>query len=587
MGLAAVPASVVAFAWSYNLAQSGSDWVHEIFWLGMALALAGTCSVVRFATNTRAAAIAMTAVIALVFSVPKFLRSPSYFNFYDELAHLRSTAGLMDGSGLWNTNPVTPAVAYYPGLHLVTGAVSRITGMSLFATGNLVVVLARVAGCLALYLLAERLLHRPRVAFVAVLVYAANPAFFFFDAQFAYESLALPLVIVVTALAGLQITSTDQPRWFLGFSLIIGIAVIVTHHASSYVLLGILLMFYAMSWLFSGAVAVDTRRSLGLLTLILGALALAWLVFVAPYTETYLGPYVKTNLLSLLDYFHGTRHTRALFSGLPVPVYEEIGSYVSIAASAVMFSWGARVLFRQSRAASHRPVVAALISLGLVYFLSLPVAWILADQVAKRTWEFAFIGLAPVAAAAISRSWASGRFGAVVAGLALSALFVGGAATRTGEHIRFPGPYLPSADPRSLTSNVFVAAQWLQRAHGSGNRVMGDRDIAAGFAAYGSQQPVTYDYFGFRDWTVFFPLTLDSSVINELDRSQTQYLAVDLRTSMFAPLTGWYFSPIEPFAYSGIAIPRQSLEKFVPPRFERVYDNGDVIIYQYLGHMRS
>jgi hypothetical protein len=50
---------------------------------------------------------------------------------------------------------------------------------------------------LVLFLLYERAGGSARLASVATLVYAANPSLLFFDAQFAYESLALPLALFV------------------------------------------------------------------------------------------------------------------------------------------------------------------------------------------------------------------------------------------------------------------------------------------------------------------------------------------------------------------------------------------------------
>ena len=52
-----------------------------------------------------------------------------------------------------------------------------------------------------MFLLAERIVRAPAAALLAAVVFMANPAFMFFDAQFAYESLALPLVMVVLLLA--------------------------------------------------------------------------------------------------------------------------------------------------------------------------------------------------------------------------------------------------------------------------------------------------------------------------------------------------------------------------------------------------
>ena len=75
------------------------------------------------------------------------------------------------------------------------------TGLSEFVAGNIVIgaLHALIAG--ALFLLYEQVADSPRVALLSVLVFAANPAFVFFDSYFAYESFALPLAASAVAAA--------------------------------------------------------------------------------------------------------------------------------------------------------------------------------------------------------------------------------------------------------------------------------------------------------------------------------------------------------------------------------------------------
>src|SRR6185437_14151363 len=135
------------------------------------------------------------------------------------------------GGALDAANPLNAVVTDYPGLHLVTAVVAGATGGSVLVTGTVVVVLARIAGCLAVYLLAERLVRAPGTALLAVVVFVANPAYAFFDAQYSYESLAAPIVavVLVAATRGAYVAAGVLTAF-----------VTVTHHGSSYVLAAIL-----------------------------------------------------------------------------------------------------------------------------------------------------------------------------------------------------------------------------------------------------------------------------------------------------------------------------------------------------------
>jgi hypothetical protein len=177
------PLSGLGFVAAFAVANRGGAHVHELYWAAMATGLATAAGVVASAVDRRRAAAVVTGVLAVLLSLPKLLRAPQYFNFYDEQAHLRAAQDLLDGAALFGNNPLNRVVTDYPGLHALTATVSAVTGGSPFTAGSAVVVLARVAGCLAVFVLAERLVPAPGAALLAVVVFVANPAFIFFDAQ--------------------------------------------------------------------------------------------------------------------------------------------------------------------------------------------------------------------------------------------------------------------------------------------------------------------------------------------------------------------------------------------------------------------
>jgi hypothetical protein len=580
--LAGLPAAGALLAWSYTLAWRGGGFVHEVFWAAIVLLLLSATAAAALAADSRRMCFWLAAAVAALLSAPKLLRAPLYFNFYDELAHWRAVQQLLEGHALLGQNPLNKAVAFYPGLHAVTAAVAAATGWSVFTAGNVVTVGAHCLSGAAVYLLAERLLGRPRTALLAALVFMANPAFLYFDAQFAYESLALPLVCVALMLAlRLPDAGWRERPVLLAATAAVTVAVVVTHHASSYVLAGILAAVAAAAFLRRPREPAWPHLA-GLAGLAAGTAAL-WLLTAARFTLAYLGPYVTSNLGSVPAFLQRHESTRTLFAGSTIPRYEILASFASVLAIAGLFAVGLWLLWRD-RERRWDTGWWTLVLLSMAYFVSLPMVALRVDQAAKRLWEFAFLGLAPVCALAMARlARRAGWAGLPAVALILLVLFIGGVSTRSGEHIRFPGPYVPSADPRSLTPEVVASARWLLGAEGPGNRVMGDRTVASGFGAYGEQTPVEWAYEGWRPWDVFQPTQLGPGVFAELDRSRTGWVAVDRREAGAPPLTGWYFDGSEPGAFTGQPLREAALDKFDAAPFERRYDNGHLVLYRYPG----
>ena len=95
--------------------------------------------------------------------------------------------------------PVSP---HSPGLELATSAVHWGTGLPLMACQIVVVALARTVLVLGLYLLGSRLAGSARGGGIVVLLYAASPQFWFFNAQFSYQTVALAMVMLHLLPAG-------------------------------------------------------------------------------------------------------------------------------------------------------------------------------------------------------------------------------------------------------------------------------------------------------------------------------------------------------------------------------------------------
>src|SRR5207302_1515221 len=151
-----------------------------------------------------------------------------------------------------------------------------------------------------------------RLAGLGAALYAANANFLFFSAQFSYESLALPLLVMVLAFVADRDEMKDRRRSVWTIPILLGtIAVIVTHHLSSYALL---VTLAALSLLYF---AVSRRaRARGPWPFALFALAAtaAWLGVVASSTVGYLTPVITNAISSTIHTLAGESAPRRLFA---------------------------------------------------------------------------------------------------------------------------------------------------------------------------------------------------------------------------------------------------------------------------------
>ncbi len=565
-------------AWS-----SDTSGVHVLFWLASAVMVVTVVGLV-IAGPTRISGFATSLSLGLLLFIPKLLHSPLFFNYFDELAHWTTLSKLDQGSGLFLENPINKAVEFYPGLESAAGVLVSATGMSEFAAGNILI------GCLhallagALFLFYERIAESPRVALLSVMIYAANPAFVFFDSYFAYESFALPLAASALAAAVLSERMSRRTAYgLLGVAFALCLVVVVSHHATAWVIAGLLLLLglgaiWERGWAWSFSKRMIALGSAA--TLAVGV----WLVFVAPYTFNYVAPTFTESADAVGRFAGGNTQHRHLFYRSTEPFYEKYGSYLAVFLLAGAFAYAVLVLMRR-KATRREHLTTPMTIVGALYFLSLPIAFLVSNNAVTRVWEFAFLGVAPLVAVALADLLVSQRLlGKVLAGAAVFVIFLGGIVSRTSLQQGLPGTYEPTADPRSMTGDVLAASDWLLENYGPGHVLIGDRTAFAVFGSYGRQRALSGQNTGTRPWRVFFPRRITNPVQFELNDHDVEFLVVDRRISTLLPRIGWYYSENEPGAGARQRpLPLQRLEKFDhSPLFERVYDNGNIRIYRYL-----
>ena len=90
--------------------------------------------------------------------------------------------------------------SFYPGLKLATTGVHWLTGLPLVGAQILVVLLARSVLVMALLTLVRRGTGSGTADGLAVLLYTASPQFYFLEAQFSHQAVAIALLVALVCL---------------------------------------------------------------------------------------------------------------------------------------------------------------------------------------------------------------------------------------------------------------------------------------------------------------------------------------------------------------------------------------------------
>ena len=583
-----VGAPLVVLAYAYAAGHRTNQLVFDLFWVGfLAFALPLAWRAVSFATPSGERWVLIGALGAWDF-VPKLLRDPSGPLYSDELAHVRQAADVAGSGHLYGSNSLIPLIPQFPGEQALLAALHEITGLSIWAGGELVLAFFHVATVLGMMLLGQRLLNNRRAGAAAAVVYCASPGFMFFDSQLSYESLGLPLLIW-TLVAAAHLTGPDRsvvPRGWVSFGTVTGLACVVTHHLSSYVCAGMLIVLAGADAAWrrrdAGRTPTSGARHLPVLAAIVTTAAVAWLIIEARGVFSYYAPYTGGGVSQLLRLLHRTTAARHLFGGTTSPEYEVICAFIAPIAVVVVVVAG--VALRRRLLAAGPTLVALSAAGALAYFASLPFALTTSgSEGARRSWSFAYIGLSLLAAflvdhtlvkmalrpaalrgALVTRT--TRRVGrhlpAALFGVVLGAVLIGNTASSVDVEYRFPGPYVYGSDTRSMTAELRFLSGWFA-SQGANLGVVTDRYTGlalAGFSGQNVAQPST----GFPVWDLY----LDSAgppraLLAEVGNSPYSYLVVDAAMARHIPAIGIYFTAGEPGAGNHTApVPVSNLARY-------------------------
>jgi hypothetical protein len=547
------------------------------FWTGLAFILLPSAAVLLLSRQNKEVRLAVALGFGLALYLSKVVYEPTVFTFHDEFAHYRNAVNLLSSGGLFGYNPLIRATAYYPGLAAATDVVVHLTGLSVYTSGLILIGCARLTLIGALFLMTERLFGSPRAAGIAVLVYAGNPNFLYWDAQYAYESLALPLaVLAIFLIAQRRGTAPSLPAALS--SMLVALAVVVTHHVTAWALATLLLVWTAAAWLRkrNGSGYIPVLPAL----MTAGAVAV-WLVAVASITVGYIGPVVSRAAAQGLQLALHHQTSRTLFASAgqtaKAPFWEDAAA---IASTLVIIAVLPVALYFMRRA--RLPIVGKLLAFSsLLWVALLPLRFTAGGQeTANRSSEFAYLGIALCFAFVLESFLDSAAWQRILALGIVALVFVGGVAVSWNYPQRLAPDYREASAWGTVTADDQALAQWMLTTLGPEHRVATDTETGLAIGSIGRQDILTSAEDNAEIWRIFYPTTVNNEVVAELRRERVQYVVVQL-SLLRAPVGTPRFDSSEPAQDYDGPLHAISLSKFnTSPLFHEIYSAGTLRVYQ-------
>jgi hypothetical protein len=513
----------------------------------------------------------------------KLFRDAPLFTFSDEFPHAFNANQITASHHLFHANSILKVTPYYPGLEGATSALTRITGISSYAAGAFVVGFARLTLVGALFLLFRRVSGSARTAGLAAAIYTCSFNFLFWVAQYSYESLALPLLLVIMmALAEREAKGREALRaWTVPIVLAMA-AVLVTHHLTSYALIAFFAAIAVAYWYVKRSWSPPNPWRFAVLAAVL---ALAWLLIVATSTIGYLSPVLSGAIKSIVHTVSGESPPRELFGKADsavgdTPLVARALAVLAIAILVAGLPFGLREVWRRHR---RQPFALVFLVSAVAFFATLvlrlaPPAW----ETGNRLSEFLFVGLAFVLAYAgfeLLRRWPKRQRlvrGLLAGGISLA--LIGNAISGWPWDSQLARPLKISASGQTVVSPPLAMAEWADRNVTRGRfaaptadanllLVPGDKTVLAG------PHPDVVDILEDPDlagWQL--PLLRDHKL---------RYVVSDLRPAAADGLRGYYFSTTgsdEGRLPTGVTVKFNRI-----PGVARVYANGPITVFDLRG----
>jgi hypothetical protein len=531
----------------------------------------------------------------------RIVRAPLFFVDHDEYLHWNMALDLQEFGRLFLIDTLFPIGQNFPGLAILTSALTSLSGLSVHAAGLLILFAARLVFVGSLFLLVERLTASARIAALCCVFYMASSTFVFFDTHFAYQSVALPLMVFLFAL---EARLRDAPRReaivLLAAAIVVLGAISITHHMTSYATAAILLLYCGLEIGRGGSFQQLCR--LAILTYAAVVFPLLWSSAASTSNSSYLGPLLANGLNDLRAIFQ-FEMPRQLFTGSDgevAPLWQRamtLGSVglISLGLALGFFkslAWNGARLPSRGRFADvivylaartrGRQVALTLLAIGFpvgMAFRLTSSGW----EIGNRITPFAFLGvglvLAVLVAAGLQGRSRSLWRAAPVAAVAVIGV-IGGIISGEGRLVLVPARYLVSADAASVEPMGIDTARWTKEWIGPRHRFAADRISRLLLAVHGRQQVSTTLHHGYDAGLLLTAETLGPNERDILKRLDLDYVLADLRLTTGRSLVGTYFDGgLSDQMLDGPPSARAFLKFNDIAGAHRVFDNGHAVIF--------
>jgi hypothetical protein len=559
-----------------TLARSGRSRPDYLFWLGLLLIVIPIAFRLLARNVARYERIALVLVVTLELYFVKVAWSPIEFTLADEFVHWFNVDQILSTKALFSHNPILSVTSRYPGIETATAGLVSVTGLSTVHAGLVIVGISKILLMLALFLLFEEITDSPRLAGLGALLYTANGNFLFFSATFKYESLALPLVVVSALGVEKWRRNPDYRTLWAAIALLAITCTIITHHISSYLLFG----YLAAASVTHVLIKREIGRSPLPFALFSGAATVAWLIFVAGETRSYVRQIFGRAFTGFVETV-STRQGRAPLTnseGVSAPAWEHLAAFGFVALLALALPIALWRVWRTYR--TNVPVLvlsaAAIGYLGSFGLRLSPAAW----ETGNRASEFLFVGTAlmlSLVALELTRRTSFSRGWVAVFGLATTLVFVGSNTGGQPNDLRLPLPLRVEADGHILAPQGYVVADWAAANLGSRAKIVADEANRRLLMVRGASG---FDYGHGRTWGAQFLLQSDAVSALTLDvirQYNLRYVVADRRKLSWDNSRGYYFTASS-----------DEVRRFPPAyalKFERLrgtqrlVDTGDIVVF--------
>ncbi|TBZ94252.1 hypothetical protein [Rhizobium leguminosarum] len=594
--------ALIVAALAANASRLGEGWAVPTFYTAIAAIFLPAAARIIHPGASRLERLALIVIVTSALFVVRLIRAPVAFIDHDEFLHWATVNDILEAGRLFLPNPLLPVSPLYPGLELVTSALVKLSGLSVFAAGLIVLAAARMMLMLTLFLLFEKITNSARIASIACLIYMGSSTFLLFDVHYSYESLAIPmLAAVLLASESRRLERGDTAGWpTVVATMVLIVALAATHHLTSYFCTALLCGTAVMECLRQGASAMQRRQAI-LLASIAVIAPVAWSKIVGNPTGSYILPVLAGGIHEVAQLVSSSTSTRKLFvsdTGALAPAWQRYLTMAGVALICLGLLTGflrslvfngqhpnASILWPPTRWRLWR---SSLLEILVLVTLAYPVSIIFrltrsGWEIGNRIGSLSFLGVAIVVAVAVAAFWhgtSRGWLRATSLAAAATTVLIAGVISSEGPRILVPAGYEVSADSSSIEPMGISAAKWTRKWLGGEQHFATDRINRLLLSTYGRQKVSTTLESGQDTGMAITAADLGPMERKLLIDSGVGFVMVDLRMTTGLPGVGVYFDGGAQDRNHTVPLQASSLLKFnSEPDVDRTFDNGFMVIF--------